>query len=57
MRSWSPVIRHQEKAPRKLRAWKIASDGPFWGGVLSVLVWFSVCGYVVVMLVIERRGG
>jgi hypothetical protein len=57
MRSWSPVIRHQEKAPRKLRAWKITSDGPFWGGVLSVLVWFSVCGYVVVMLVIERRGG
>lgn len=52
MKQW-PALKTEEKAPRKLRAWKFSSDGSFWGGVLAVLIWFSVCGTIVV-LVLEQ---
>lgn len=54
--SWPPrVTSSDDEVPRELRSWRFTADGPFWGAVLCLLIWFSVCGYIVVLVVLEKR--
>lgn len=55
MTQWPPVLKTEAKVPRKLRAWKFTSDGPFWGGLLLFLIWASTCT-VIVSAVAQKAG-
>ncbi|MDQ1016725.1 hypothetical protein QFZ43_003274 [Streptomyces afghaniensis] len=47
MTNWPPELKPQEeKAPRKLRAWKCTSDGPLWGAVLLLVIWGSAVAFI-----------
>lgn len=48
MTQWPPVLKESERrVPRKLRTWKFSSDGPFWGGLLMLVVWGSAVTFIV----------
>lgn len=40
---------------RRLRAWKITQDGPFWGAVLAVILWGSATVVLLVSVVQQRN--
>ncbi len=42
MTQWPPTIKHDEKVPRRVRAWNFTADGPFWGAVLTATIMASV---------------
>jgi len=49
---WPPEIKDdQQRVPRHLRSWNFTRDGPLWGAVLTLLVWVSVFGFILALVV------
>lgn len=42
MTKWPPQLDYRATgAHRRLRTWRFSADGPFWGGVLFLVIWGS----------------
>lgn len=48
MTQWPPRLDYRATGTRRrLRTWRFSADGPFWGGLLLLMIWGSAVTFIV----------